>query len=311
MSFDINKWKEKAKKAVHETVKIVKKIETKHWLSMLSTVCVLLLFAVIVLSVRLHGVSDELESVQVMAAGLQEELQQAQNASDKQGAPGEGEGPGKAPSPMPTKEPTATEIPTPAPTPTPKPYTICVDAGHGGWDGGAVVRENGLEIRAEKNDNLRMSNLFKEALEAYGIKVIMTREDDTFLELTERTDIANAADADALISLHRNSFNGEVEVNGVEIWIHSSVPEASRKLASGLLDAIISVGGMQSRGVKQGSMSSPSEDYAINRNAKMTSMIVEFGFITSSIDNDAYDEYGKAYVEKMAEAVWEWLKTQR
>ena len=57
-------------------------------------------------------------------------------------------------------------------------------------------------------------------------------------------------------------------------------------------------------------MYSTKEDYAINREAEMTSMIVELGFISSETDNEAYDTYGEQYAEKMAEAVFEWLEEE-
>lgn len=277
--------------------------ETRRWLTVLLTAGMLLLLAVVVLLVRLGKVSKQLESVQAMSASLQEELD-----SVKGGQAGPPSHKGEATPPaIATK--TVTPVPTKAPDLAQEGYVICVDAGHGEGDGGAVV--DGAKRRLEKDDNLRMSKLFCEALEAYGIKVIMTRDEDVFLELSERVDIANKAKVDALISLHRNSYAGTEEVNGVEVWVHSSMPKGASELAASLLDAIMEVGGMENRGVKYGSMSNPREDYVINRDANMTSMIVEFGFITSDKDNAAYDEYGEAYVKEMAAAVYEWLKARQ
>ena len=269
-----------------------------------------LLITVIVLAVRLGGVSKELESVQAMSRGLQEELTVAkQELLENQKM-------------LLAKDISAQEAvtavmvtttPTPIPTATPivKKYVVCVDPGHGDWEGGAVYRsENGRELREEKDDNLRMSKWFKEALEAYGIEVVLTRETDVYLKLKERTAIANNAKADVLISFHRNSFDGEDDVCGVEFWIHSSQPQGAKTLAKSMLGAVMEVGGLVNRGVKYGSMSSFKEDYEINRSANMTSMIVELGFISSAADNEAYDTHGKEYAEKMAAAVYEWLEAQ-
>lgn len=285
--------------------------ETRRWLTVLLTAGVLLLLTVVVLLVRLNKVSKQLESVQAMSASLQEELDTVKGG---QAGPPEGE---VSPPAMVTKTVTppaiATKTVTTGPTKEPEPvkdgYIVCVDAGHGGWDGGALL--NGGKDRMEKDDNLRLAKLFCEALESYGIEVIMTREEDVYLELSERVDIANQAKADALISLHRNSYAGTEKVNGVEIWVHSSMPKGASGLAGSLLDAIMEVGGMENRGVKYGSMSSPKEDYAINRLANMTSMIVELGFITSDSDNAAYDDYGGEYVKEMAAAVYEWLEARQ
>lgn len=282
--------------------------ETRKWLTMLSTAGILLLLAVIILLVRLHTVSAQLESVQAMSASLQEELA---TAKGEKGQDVEIEQPTYKPENKVTPPLVTPQTVTPVPTQEPdikEKYVVCVDAGHGGWDGGAVLR--GTNERMEKDDNLRMAQLFCEALKTYDIEVIMTRETDTFLELSERTDIANKAKADALISLHRNSYNGPEEVSGVEIWIHSSIPKGASELAGSILEAIMGVGGMENRGVKYGSMSSSKEDYAINRRANMTSMIVEFGFITSEADNEAYDQYSEMYAKELAKAVYEWLEAQ-
>lgn len=276
------------------------------------TVGIALVIAVIILSVRLGNVTKELEAIQAVSADYQTELADVKKEL------------GEAELELFSKEPekiyievypTATPEPTPIPTATPEKtkYLVCVDAGHGDWDGGACIEgENYQALRAEKDDNLWMAKLFRDALLEYeDVEVVMTRETDVFLELTERTEIANEAEADALISFHRNSYDGEDDVNGVEFWIHSSRPKDAQSLASDLLSALMKVGGMENRGVKYGSMSSFREDYAINRRASMTSMIVELGFITSEKDNLAYDTNGEAYAKEMAKATYEWLVEQR
>ncbi|MDD6035036.1 MAG: N-acetylmuramoyl-L-alanine amidase [Lachnospiraceae bacterium] len=300
--------------------------ETKGVLLISSVIVVALFITVITLGVRLCKVTNELKAVQVMSTNLQEELTRSQSEQQKKAIVSEkGDVPDKnvlemiptqqvaqesTEKPSPTQTPELTEKPTPTQTPKSQNYIVCVDAGHGDWDGGAVLREDGIEKRIEKEDNLRLALLFRDALKEYGIEVVMTRETDVFLELSERTDIANAANADALISFHRNSFNGENEVSGIEFWIHSSRPEGADTLAQSMLDAVMQVGGMKNRGVKSGAMSGSKDNYAINRAANMTSMIVEFGFITSQSDNAAYDANGEVYAKEMAKAVYEWLEAQ-
>lgn len=271
-----------------------------------------LLIAVIVLVVRLGTVTKELKAIQAVSLGYQTELADVKKELDD----AELELFSKEPEIVYVEVyPTATPEPTPVPTATPelKKYLVCVDAGHGDWDSGARIDgKNYQAIREEKNDNLWMAKLYRDALMEYEeIEVVMTRETDVFLELVERTDIANEAEADALISFHRNSYSGEADVSGVEFWIHSSRPKGAQDLAGDLLSAIMKVGGMENRGVKYGSMSSFREDYAINRRASMTSMIIELGFITSEKDNTAYDTNGEAYAKEMAKATYEWLVNQK
>jgi len=289
---------------------------TKVFLVGVSLFGVIMTIGVITLSVKLSDTKKELQSVQTMSVSLQEDLEEALDEvaqKDKLlfAKPNPSMTESVRATPIPTPAPTAT--PVPSPTPAPPKYTVCIDAGHGDWDGGAGYyekREDGLWycVRKEADDNLRMAKWLEEALQTYGVEVVMTRDSDVYLALDERTDIANEVDADVLISLHRNSYDGNGEVKGVEFWIHSSKPEGARVLASDMLAAILEVGGMQSRGVKWGSMSSTKEDFAINRAAKMTSMIVELGFISNEEDNAAYDAYGKQYAEGMAEAIFEWLE---
>lgn len=281
--------------------------ETKRVIGISVVSGIVLVGTIIVLAVRLGSVTKELDSVQAMSTNLQEELTRVtsemeaviQIESDK-----------KTETPMLTQGLLTTVTPVVTVTPEPDTYVVCVDAGHGDWDGGAVKLENGVEVRIEKDDNLWMAKQFRDALEAYGVEVVMTRETDVYLGLSERARIANAANADVLISFHRNSYAGTDEVQGIEFWIHNSRPAGAEVLAQNMLDEIVAVGGLQSRGVKYGTITSPQDNYAINREANMTSMIVEMGFVSSDSDNAAYDMHGKAYAQGMARAVFEWLEAQ-
>lgn len=285
------------------------KKETKHWLAAMSATGVLLLI-ILFLAVRLHSVSKELETVHAMSTALQEELQTIKEMTGQLAADKKNETQGGTENPKLTEQPG--KEPTKAPTLTIEEdkYIVCIDAGHGDYDGGAVLQEGGQEVRIEKNDNLWLAKKFRDALKEYDIEVVMTREDDTFIGLTERPAIANAADADLLISLHRNSYAGNEPVQGVEIWLHNSRPAIATELATNLLAAIEEVGVTQNRGVKYGTIGAANENYAINSRSEMTSMIIEFGFISSVADNLNYDEHGEAYAKAMAEVVYEWFQAQ-
>ena len=267
--------------------------------------------AVIALAVCLIGLSKELKAVQAVSASLQTDLALAEEEVNRLslGANVSTVVSDEEPLPTPTPRPTA----TPRPTQAPEQYTVCIDAGHGAHDAGAVLEQADGTFRMEKDDNLRMAKLVQKELEAYGVKVIMTREEDNFLELYDRTFIANSLDVDALISFHRNAFyeKGEMsnKVSGVEIWVHSTQPSDAVRLANGMLRAIKDVGGMKNRGLKYGSSTSVKEDYAINRRALMTSMIVELGFVSNESDNAALDAYGEEYAKVMAKEIYEWLQT--
>ncbi len=78
---------------------------------------------------------------------------------------------------------------------------VALDAGHGGVDPGAV--RGGI---TEKQVTLAFARQLRDALIATGrYRVLMTREDDTFLELPERIRLAQASGADIFLSLHANT----------------------------------------------------------------------------------------------------------
>lgn len=269
--------------------------------------------AIVFLAICLYKTSGELRTVQTMSGSLQTDLKNAELKLDEllkreESYLAELQKDKTAES----EEDLPPEITRkPRTTPEPERYTVCIDAGHGAHDTGAILESEDGTVRFEKDDNLRLAQLVKKELEAYGIKVLMTRDDDSFLELYDRTQLANSMDVEALISFHRNAYylNGEMNdrVGGVEIWIHNSRPTEARQLANRMLDAILEVGGMADRGVRYGSMTDPEENYAINRRAAMTSMIVEMGFISNAKDNEAYDTNGEAYAKAIAKEIYDWL----
>lgn len=83
-------------------------------------------------------------------------------------------------------------------------FTLVLDAGHGGKDVGAV--DNGA---CEKDINLGVAKRVAEKVKKNlkGVKVVMTRDDDTFISLQQRAEIANSAKADLFISIHTNSVD--------------------------------------------------------------------------------------------------------
>jgi N-acetylmuramoyl-L-alanine amidase len=100
---------------------------------------------------------------------------------------------------------------------------IVIDAGHGGHDPGAsanrvVEKELVLDIA------LRLEKLLKEQP---GMEVVLTRRDDTFVELEERTAIANRENADLFLSIHANVARN-TKATGIETYFlnFATNPEA-------------------------------------------------------------------------------------
>lgn len=90
---------------------------------------------------------------------------------------------------------------------------IVIDPGHGGKDPGAIA--NGLK---EKDIVLALSKKLKEELEkSFGYEVLLTRKDDNYISLEERTAIANGNNADLFISLHINAHPAS-SIHGLETY---------------------------------------------------------------------------------------------
>jgi len=106
--------------------------------------------------------------------------------------------------------------------------TIVIDPGHGGFDIGARGRQG----TQEKDVVLKISMKLKDILEKeLGVKVILTRTTDKFIELFDRTKAANEAEADLFISVHANA-NPRRTYKGVEtFYLNNSSDSYSERLA--------------------------------------------------------------------------------
>jgi N-acetylmuramoyl-L-alanine amidase len=119
----------------------------------------------------------------------------------------------------PPSEPSGAQTPvintTPgAPAPRGGKFLVVVDAGHGGHDPGAV----GNKLR-EKDINLKAVHELSESLKKLGVDVKLTRADDRYLKLGERTTFANTARADVFVSLHCNALPKGQHASGVEFYL--------------------------------------------------------------------------------------------
>ncbi|WP_066290323.1 N-acetylmuramoyl-L-alanine amidase [Bacillus sp. FJAT-29937] len=148
---------------------------------------------------------------------------------------------------------------------------IIVDAGHGGKDAGAVG-PTGLK---EKDVNLGTALILKQELEAYGAIVTLTRSTDIFLELSQRTDIANRSQADAFISIHGDSFSSTS--NGTTTYYNSTVNfngPRSKTLGTAIQKNMVSSMNTYNRGVKE-------QVFYVNRMNELPSVLVELAFLSN------------------------------
>jgi N-acetylmuramoyl-L-alanine amidase len=94
--------------------------------------------------------------------------------------------------------------------------TIVIDPGHGGVDPGAI---SPISNTLEKDVALRMGLALRDQLQASGrYRVIMTRDDDRFVELRDRLQIARHSQGELLISLHVDSLVSAPKVGGAAVY---------------------------------------------------------------------------------------------
>jgi len=187
---------------------------------------------------------------------------------------------------------------------------IVVDAGHGGKDPGAI----GPHKVYEKNVVLKMAKfLASELRKQLGVKVLLTRSDDRYLKLRERTEYANRVGADLFISLHANATSngkaygvetyflnlsknnqaaevaarengttlqevGNLEAILFDLMANAKINESSR-LAAEVQQALVSglrfkYSNIKDHGVKQG-------PFHVLLGATMPSVLVEAGFVSN------------------------------
>ncbi|WP_427846190.1 N-acetylmuramoyl-L-alanine amidase family protein [Desulfitobacterium metallireducens] len=161
-------------------------------------------------------------------------------------------------------------------------HIVVIDAGHGGYDPGAITSQ-GLY---EKEINLQMAKRVGELLKPSGIQVFLTREEDIDYvpegtrgrqtkkqaDLNYRIDLAKQANAEAFISLHLNStVTGKN--SGAETF-YQNQSEEGKRLAESIQEELIKVPGMNRRIAKPG-------DFYVIKNTPMPAVIVELGYISN------------------------------
>jgi len=91
--------------------------------------------------------------------------------------------------------------------------TVVIDAGHGGDDQGARGTGGLVEKNLVLDVGLRVARELRDA----GLQVVLTRSEDRFVGLEERTSVANDADADLFVSIHANGSRAR-QARGIETF---------------------------------------------------------------------------------------------
>lgn len=130
--------------------------------------------------------------------------------------------------PAPRRTP-ARQAAKPLRTPTPHVWTVVLDPGHGGRDPGA----RGVTGDVEKDITLNIAQLVAERLaDDPQVRVVLTRTDDSYVSLEQRTAIANAQGADLFISIHANASENP-QLAGIETYtLNNTDDRATIRLAA-------------------------------------------------------------------------------
>ncbi len=154
-------------------------------------------------------------------------------------------------------------------------YKVCIDPGHGGEDRYNRGKNGYVEADGVLDISLKLRNELKKC----GFYVLLTRETDKTLSLTERASIANKWGADLMISEHSNAAGSET-AKGVEV-IHSIYGGKGKEFADMVYDEMIKLMSgrrVYSRKGKNG------DYYAVIRKTDAPCVIIESGFHTNLED---------------------------
>lgn len=175
-----------------------------------------------------------------------------------------------------------------------KPFVLVVDAGHGGKDNGAVG--NGLN---EKDVALKIAQKIEDLSSQYNVDVILTRNSDVFMDPRQKSDFANAQNANAFISVHANvNDNEHPNESGFEVVLSPDNEKFSAQnqvLGSAILQTISkdfnAAPVLQTRKVS----------IWILKNINVPSALIECGYLTNAADASNLKDDAK--IELMAKNI--------
>lgn len=201
-------------------------------------------------------------------------------------------------------EPTAQTEESPAPTETATAQyartvsslaeaTIVIDAGHGGYDPGAISPN---QMITEKDITLDTALLLKNRLEDAGTNVILTRGSDQFISLDQRVQTAHAHHADAFISLHYDAVEQANTMSGTTTYYYF---DSDLELANTVNRYLAQNTPLTNNGVRLG-------NYYVLRTNRQPSILLELGYMNSDLDLQYIDTH--SYQATIVEAVYQALR---
>jgi len=175
--------------------------------------------------------------------------------------------------------------------------TIVLDAGHGGSDPGAQ-RAN----MQEKDMTLPIVLFLKQKLEARGMKVLLTRNDDTFVSLEDRVRLTNNTSPNLFLSVHINSLDTDRDLHGIETYYQT--PQ-SKTLAECVHESLVNHLDASDRAVRK------ARFYVINH-TPVPAILAEVGFISCKEEREKLisSDYQKRIARALEHGVMLYLSKQ-
>jgi N-acetylmuramoyl-L-alanine amidase len=172
--------------------------------------------------------------------------------------------------------------------------TVLIDPGHGGKDNGGTSGRL-TPAQREKDLTLDTAKRVRDELKRAGIRTLMTREDDHFVELDDRVAMGNQLGAGAiLVSIHYNA-TGSSRPNGVQTFFwHAN----SYGLATRIQQAVVSSTGETNNGVTRRRL-------RMTRNPDIPCVLCECAYLTNPTENAkvAHDNYRQLIANGIANGI--------
>lgn len=193
-----------------------------------------------------------------------------------------------------------------------KVYTVVIDAGHGGIDGGV----SGVKTKVKESDlNLELARRLKNKFQEVGITVVMTRSSYGGLygttargfkkrDLEKRVKIINSSKADAMISIHHNYYSSSPRRGATAFFGKGKIE--GEKLAKSIQKRFNELSG-QTR-----DYSALQGDYYLLNQSNCPSVICECGFLSNEEEERLLlsEEYQNEIAEKIFYGVIEYLSVK-
>lgn len=173
------------------------------------------------------------------------------------------------PPPLPPSLPQKPEKPPLTPSVGRVAGRVVIDAGHGGKDPGT----KGLGTN-EKTVNLALALAVAERLQRRGVKVTLTRDDDNFLELEERSAIANRIRADLFVSIHCN-WTQDTSKSGFMTFVAQGASAKSDRAARSIDERLCGMG------AERYGRAATAAKYRVLMCCDGPSVLVETGFMSN------------------------------